>query len=293
MAIVCNPVEQSITYYVNGERNCTVSVGSFEACTGGFRIGGHKTGKSYFKGYIDDAWFFKGVLSAEQIRQIRDNTFDPTPFYPNGNTDDPIAENWPLKDQAYTIRNFSGTPAYMVDNMESDNRISCEGKVGEAAYWTFEPTINTHCYHIRNVQTGRYIQGYTKNSGTIINMGTEGIEYRVAAQATEDGRYGFACTSVTPNDFSSGTIGLNLRAESNQANCLVQTYAATAGTNHRSFWTIDEVSDDIITSSKMVNGKFSMVNGKCYDLQGRSVDLRHSNKHNQIVIDNGILRISN
>ena len=181
----------------------------------------------------------------------------------------------------------------MVDNMESDNRITCEGKVGEAAYWTFEPTINTHCYHIRNVQTGRYIQGYTKTSGTIISMGTEGIEYRVAAQASEGGRYGFACTSVTPNDFSSGTIGLNLRAESNQADCLVQTYAAVAGTNHRSFWTIDEVSDDIITSSKMVNGKFSMVNGKCYDLQGRSVDLRHSNKHNQIVIDNGILRISN
>jgi len=246
VAIVCDPVEQSITYYINGERDCTISAGSFETCTGGFRIGGHKAGKDYFKGYIDDAWFFKGVLSADEIRQIRDNTFDPSPYLPKGD-DNPPAGEWPLKDQAYTIRNFSGTPAYMEDNMENDNRISCEGKVGDAAYWTFEPTTNTHCYHIRNVQTGRYIQGYEKTSGTIISMGSEGAEYRVAAQASEGGRYGFACTSATPNDFTSGTIGLNLRAESNQADCLVQTYAAVAGTNHRSFWTLDAVADDIIT----------------------------------------------
>lgn len=293
VAIVCNPVDQNITYYINGERDCTVPAGSFESCTGGFRIGGHKTGKDYFKGYIDDAWFFKGVLSAEQIRQIRDNTFDPTPFYPGGNTDDPTAENWPLKDKAYTIRNFSGTPAYMVDNMESDNRISCEGKVGETAYWTFEPTINTHCYHIRNVQTGRYIQGYQKASGTIISMGIEGIEYRVAAQATEGGRYGFACTSVTPNDFSAGTIGLNLRGESNQADCLVQTYAAAAGTNHRSFWTLDEVTDDVITSlipqPSVVSSRVGLEGA--YDLQGRPVNLHYTRNHKQLIIDNGKLRI--
>ena len=301
VAIVCNPVDQSITYFVNGERDCTVSVGSFEACTGGFRIGGHKTGKSYFKGYIDDAWFFKGALSAEQIRQIRDNTFDPTPYLSDGSTDDPTLENWPLKDQAYTIRNFSGTAAYMVDNMESDNRISCEGKVGEAAYWTFEPTINTHCYHIRNVQTGRYIQGYEKTSGTIISMGIEGIEYRVAAQATEGGRYGFACTSVTPNDFSSGTIGLNLRGESNQANCLVQTYAATSGTNHRSFWTLEEVSDDIITSlvpGATLNDKGQMISdklsyGRWFDLQGRPVNEKYIMNHRQMIIDNGKKIIKN
>ena len=78
-------------------------------------------------------------------------------------------------------------------------------------------------------------------------MGNESVEYYVAAQTNEGGRYGFASTSVTPHDFSSGTIGLNLRAESNQADCLVQTYAAVAGTNHRSFWTLDAVADDIIT----------------------------------------------
>ena len=295
VAIVSDPVSQSITYYIDGERDCTLSIGNFEACTGGFRIGGHKTGKSYFKGYIDDAWFFKGVLSAEQIRQIRDNTFDPSPFYPNGNGDDTTNVNWPLKDHAYTIRNFSNTPAYMVDNMESDNRITCEGSIGDAAYWTFEPTTNAQCYYVRNVLTGRYIQGYAKTSGTAVSMGNQGVEYYVAAQTNEGGRYGFAYTSVTPHDFSSGTIALNLRGESNQANCYVQTYAAAAGTNHRSFWTLDEVSDDIITGLDPLpsfrGNKWS--NSKWYDLQGRPINERRTMKHRQVIIDNGKLRIKN
>ncbi|MBQ8455428.1 MAG: sulfatase-like hydrolase/transferase [Bacteroidaceae bacterium] len=266
VAIVCDPVAQSITYYINGVRDCTVSAGAFETCTGGFRIGGHKAGKDYFKGYIDDAWFFKGVLSADEIRQIYNNTFDPTPYYPDNGGDDPSSEDWPLKDHAYTIRNFSSTPAYMVDNRDSDNRIACEGSVGDAAYWVFEPTENTQCYYVRNVLTGRYIQGYAKTSGNAVAMGDESVEYYVAPQTSEGGRYGFACTSVTPYDFSSGTIGLNLRAESNQANCLVQTYAAAAGTNHRSFWTLDEVPDDIITALSPIPLRLPKV---AYDLQGR------------------------
>jgi arylsulfatase len=266
VAIVCDPVSQSVTYYVNGERDCSVGVGTFEACTGGFRIGGHKTGKSYFKGYIDDAWFFKGILSAEEIRQIRDNIFDPSPYFPQ-KTD----ENWPLKDHAYTIRNFSGTPAFMVDNVESDNRIACEGSIGDAAYWVFVPTTNAQCYHVRNLLTGRYIQGYARTAEQPVMMGNEGVEYYVASQTSEGGRYGFACTSVTPHNFSSGTIGLNLRGESNQATCYVQTYAAAAGTNHRSFWTLNEVSDDIITGQKASprGGRKGVVEGAAFDLQGR------------------------
>ena len=288
VAIVCDPVSQSLTYFINGERDCTVSTGAFETCTGGFRIGGHKMGKSYFKGYIDDAWFFKGLLTPEQIRQIRDNTFDPTPYYPGNNDDDPTASDWPLKDHAYTIRNFSGTPAFMVDNMESDNRITCEGSTSDAAYWIFEPTDNAQCYYVRNLVTGRYIQGYTKTSGQMISMGSQSAEYYVAAQTNEGGRYGFASTSVTPHDFSSGTIGLNLRAESNQANCYVQTYAAVAGTNHRSFWTLAVVPDDIITgitdlqTQQRVNSK--SLNSKWIDLQGRTLN---AIEHSGIYIRNG------
>ena len=289
VAIVCDPVSQSLTYFINGERDCTVSTGAFEACTGGFRIGGHKTGKSYFKGYIDDAWFFKGLLTPEQIRQIRDNTFDPTPYYPDSSGGDSAATDWPLKDHAYTIRNFSGTPAYMVDNVESDNRITCEGSTSEAAYWVFEPTSNAQCYYVRNLLTGRYIQDYANVSGQIVAMGNRSVEYYVAAQSNEGGRYGFACTSVTPHDFSSGTIGLNLRAESNQANCYVQTYAAAAGTNHRSFWTLALVPDDIasgindLQTQHIVNGK--SLNSKWIDLQGRKMS--NGQTINGIYIQNG------
>ena len=267
VAIVCDPVSQSVTYYIDGERDCTLTTGAFETCTGGFRIGGHKAGKDYFKGYIDDAWFFKGVLSAEQIRQIYNNTFDPSPFYPDGSGDEPSATDWPLKDHAYTIRNFSSTPAYMVDNDESDDRIACEGSISAAACWVFVPTTNTHCYYVRNLLTGRYIQGYAKTPEQMVSMGSEGVEYYVAAQTSEGGRYGFACTSVTPHDFSSGTIGLNLRAESNQANCYVQTYAAVAGTNHRSFWTLAVAPEDIVTGPQVVN--HHKINGKWFDLLGR------------------------
>lgn len=281
VAIVCDPVEQSITYYINGERDCTVATGAFETCTGGFRIGGHKAGKDYFKGYIDDAWFFKGILSPDEIRQIQSGTFDPSPYYPKEG-DEAETEEWPLKGQAYSIRNFSSTPAYMVDNMTSDNRISCEGEASDAAYWVFEPTETAHCYYIRNVQTGRYIQDYAKVSETKVCMGSKGAEYHVVASTAEGGRYGFACTSVTPHDFSAGTIGLNLRAESNQPDCYVQTYAASAGTNHRSFWTLTEVADDIITGiSPFLLPEAKKGAAYIYDLYGRRITKHASGIHIQ------------
>jgi len=121
----------------------------------------------------------------------------------------------------------------------------------------------------------------------MVYMGNEGVEYYVAPQTSEGGRYGFACTSVTPHDFSSGTIGLNLRAESNQANCYVQTYAAAAGTNHRSFWTLNEVSDDIVTES--LSPKEQKVSPKGGDLEGAAFDLqgRPATKHAGIRVQQG------
>ena len=289
VAIVCDPVSQSVTYFINGERDCTVSTGAFETCTGGFRIGGHKSGKNYFKGYIDDAWFFKGLLSPEQIRQIRDNTFDPTPYYPDSSGSESASTEWPLKDHVYTIRNYSSTPAYMVDNEESDNRITCEGSTSNAAYWVFEPTDNAHSYYVRNYTSGRYIQDYTNASGQMVAMGNEKVEYYVQASESEGGRYGFASTSVSPHDFSSGTIGLNLRAESNQANCYVQTYAAAAGTNHRSFWTLTAVPDITIGIDRPVvdNEQWQTGNGQISTLNGVTVDGKWVKGHPGIYIQNG------
>jgi hypothetical protein len=75
IAIVCNPADRSVTYYINGVRDLTVSTNAFEACSGGFRIGGHKNGKDYWTGKIDELYFFRGLLSGDEIRSIRDNTY--------------------------------------------------------------------------------------------------------------------------------------------------------------------------------------------------------------------------
>ena len=78
VAVVCNPADKSVTYYVNGERVATIPTNAFEACQGGFRIGGHKAGKDYWNGKIDELYFYKGLLSAEQIRSIMNNKENPT-----------------------------------------------------------------------------------------------------------------------------------------------------------------------------------------------------------------------
>lgn len=73
VAVVSNPVDQSITYYVNGKRDCTVAGSNFEPNVGGLRIGGHKANKDYWNGKIDDVYLYRGILTPEEICNIRDN----------------------------------------------------------------------------------------------------------------------------------------------------------------------------------------------------------------------------
>lgn len=87
VGVVCNPVDRNVTYYIDGERDLTVATNAFEACQGGFRIGGHKNNKDYWHGKIDELYFFKGLLSAEEIRSIRDNNFFSTGIDKTGAAD--------------------------------------------------------------------------------------------------------------------------------------------------------------------------------------------------------------
>ena len=75
VAVVCNPADRNVTFYVDGERDRTVSTSAFEACTGGFRIGGHKANKDYWHGRIDELYFFRGLLTPDEIRQVRDGNY--------------------------------------------------------------------------------------------------------------------------------------------------------------------------------------------------------------------------
>lgn len=86
VAVVCDPVDLSVTYYINGVRDSTVPAPAFESCTGGFRIGGHKANKDYFQGKLDEIYLFKGILSADEIRQVMNNTIDLKKYEESSNT---------------------------------------------------------------------------------------------------------------------------------------------------------------------------------------------------------------
>ena len=76
VAAVCDPVNKQVTYYVDGIRDLTVAAQTFEACTGGSRIGAHKSGTSgFWQGKIDEFYLFKGLLSGDEIRAVRDNSY--------------------------------------------------------------------------------------------------------------------------------------------------------------------------------------------------------------------------
>jgi len=282
VAVVCNPVDLSVTYYINGVRDCTVSAPSFETCTGGFRIGGHKANKDYFQGKLDEVYLFKGILSAEEIRQVMNNTIDIAKYEEGGGSgDDPQpVDNWMLNGKYYIIRNFSSNaPAYMRDMADANDYIRCGGEVDDNSYWTFEKTDNNNCYYVKNAATNRYIQGYTADAEQPVLLGDEKAEYYVASPSAEGGRFGFSYTGNSPYDFTSGTVGLNLKNESNQEDCWVQTFAAVNGTNHRSFWTLDEIDN---LPLGIVNVK-RMNNGAVYDLLGRQ--LKHANRPGVYVVD--------
>lgn len=156
---------------------------------------------------------------------------------------------WPLDGKVYTIKNKienKSLPSYMQDNGWNDNRIECAQTANAYAYWTFEKTTNSNCYNIKNTATGRYFQGYS-GSGVAVTLGTTPAEYFVNSFESEGGAYGFSFTGNNPHDCSDGTLGLNLRAEPNEPNCLVQSFAAKAGTNHRSFWVMSECENAPIT----------------------------------------------
>lgn len=147
--------------------------------------------------------------------------------------------------KVYTIRNAKSTGAYWQDNMRGDNVVDAYG-ANEYSYWTFTPTDKADCYYIQNYTTRRYLQQHGTKTEVAVTMGTEPQEYCVKSFGNENGAYGFCSTNNSNYNFTAGCVALNLRGEPNESVCHVQTYAAVAGTNHRSFWLIDEVDASTI-----------------------------------------------
>ena len=74
VAIVSNPVDQSITFYIDGKRDRTVMGSGFEPNQGGFRIGNHKADKDAWNGKIDEMYLYRGILTPEEIVKVMNNS---------------------------------------------------------------------------------------------------------------------------------------------------------------------------------------------------------------------------
>lgn len=162
----------------------------------------------------------------------------------------------------YTIKaNSDKSTAFMADNNAADSRIECVGRETPSIYWQFVPTGNTDCYYIKNCRTNRYIQSYPNQDEKMVKMGDSPVEYIVKTFDGIGGRFYFAATSNSPHDFTSGTKGLNLHAESYEDDCYVQSYNAVATGNGRSQWTLSEVKLYTIANNTEASTQFVKDNG--------------------------------
>lgn len=142
-------------------------------------------------------------------------------------------------DMYYTITNKIKTDAYWHDAGTDNILCYAKGQV-EDYYWTLVPSVNINCYYIKNVNSGRYVQAHGTQTEVEIALGETPAEYNIAFCEAESA-YGFASVNNPVYNFTANCVGLNLKKDPNEEGCCVQTYAAVAGTNHRSFWLIESV----------------------------------------------------
>ncbi|MGN1256930.1 MAG: hypothetical protein ACI4UA_07185 [Bacteroidaceae bacterium] len=136
-------------------------------------------------------------------------------------------------ERIYTISNRNDHTVYVQDN---GGNVLQMGALNDNSFWTFIPTGKEDCYYLKNVTTGRYAQVCPTQTEVNITMGNEPVEYRVVSSDVEGKDcFGLTTTNLTNVEFTSGCIGWNWRNDNT-----VQTFAAQAGKNHRSFWLLTE-----------------------------------------------------
>ena len=147
--------------------------------------------------------------------------------------------------QYYTITNRNDVNLYVKDTGAD---IIQMGALDDACYWQFIATGNTGCYYLKNKKTGRYAQQCSTETEVNVTMGDSPVEYRVK-ECSEEGTdmFGFTTTNQSNTEFTSGCVGWNWKNDNT-----VQTYAAAAGTNHRSFWKLTLVTPPITISTSKV-----------------------------------------
>ena len=147
--------------------------------------------------------------------------------------------------QYYTIANRNDLSLYVKDTGVDVIQM---GDFDDACYWQFIATDNDGCYYLRNKKTGRYAQQCSSSTEVNVTMGDTPVEYRVKECAVEGtDMFGFTSTNLSNTDFTSGCVGWNWKGDNT-----VQTFAAAAGTNHRSFWKLTLVTPPMTVSTDKV-----------------------------------------
>ena len=147
--------------------------------------------------------------------------------------------------QYYTIANRNDVNLYVKDTGVDVIQM---GSLDDACYWQFIQTANGGCYYVRNKKTGRYAQQCSTSTEVNVTMGNDPVEYRVKECMVEGtDMFGLASTNLSNTEFTSGCIGWNWKNDNT-----VQTFAAAAGTNHRSFWKLTLVTPPMTISTDKV-----------------------------------------
>ena len=144
--------------------------------------------------------------------------------------------------KVYTISNRNDNNVYVKDNGGEELAM---GSLDNASLWQFEDAGNGQFY-VKNVKTGRYAQACDDNTEVTIKMGNDPVAYVVVNCSSQEGNDCFGVTSADQanTEFTSGCVGWNWRNDN-----IVQTFAAAAGTNHRSFWKFTEMEPQAITTA--------------------------------------------
>ncbi|MBR3432378.1 MAG: hypothetical protein IKH05_02390 [Bacteroidaceae bacterium] len=161
----------------------------------------------------------------------------------------------------YSISNRNDNNLFVKDN---GNDVIAMGQKDDNSLWQFIPTGNANCYYVKNVATGRYAQLCPTSAENSVTMGDTPAEYVILDCSAKEGNdcFGFTSTNLNVTDFTSGCIGWNWKNDNT-----VQTFAAVAGTNHRSFWKITEeaYSEDVDITYLIKNNDFELTDGMIVD----------------------------
>ena len=168
--------------------------------------------------------------------------------------------------KAYTIANRNDNSLFVQDNGSDILQL---GAMNDNACWEFISTGKPNCFYIRNLATGRYAQACSATAQVNVTMGTTPVEYVLYDCSEQEGSHCFGITSanLSVTDFTSGCIGWNWKDDNT-----VQTYAAVAGTNHRSFWKLAETTytkpgqqEDKDLTALISNSDFEVTTGMIVD----------------------------